>query len=94
MKAVLEDTVLADSDDTVVVEGNHYFPPSSLNAAHLEASDHRTTCPWNGESHYYDVVVDGTRKDNAAWYYPEPSDAAAKIRDHVAFYTSQIEVTE
>jgi uncharacterized protein (DUF427 family) len=94
MKAVLNDTVLAESDNTEVVEGNHYFPPESLNEDYLEASDHRTTCPWKGEAHYYDVVVGGTREENAAWYYPAPSDAASQIKDHVAFYTSKVDVTE
>jgi len=94
MKAILNGTVLAESDDTEVVENNHYFPPASLNEAYLEPSDHRTTCPWKGEAHYYDVVVDGTRMENAAWYYPAPSDAASQIKDHVAFYTTQVEVTE
>jgi uncharacterized protein (DUF427 family) len=94
MRAVIDDTVLADSDDTVVVEGNHYFPPESLHEEHLEPSDHRTTCPWKGEAHYYDIVVGSDRKENAAWYYPDPSDAASEIEGHVAFYTSQVEVTE
>lgn len=94
MKATVNDTVIAESDDTVVVEGNHYFPPESLNEDHLEPSDHRTTCPWKGEAHYYDVVVDGERAENAAWYYPAPKDAAAEIEDHVAFYTSTVDVTE
>jgi uncharacterized protein (DUF427 family) len=94
MKAVLNDAVIAESDDTVVVEGNHYFPPESLDATYLEPSDHRTTCPWKGEAHYYDVVVDGKRKENAAWYYPSPSEKAAHIKDHVAFYTSKVEVSD
>jgi uncharacterized protein (DUF427 family) len=94
MKATVNDTVIAESDDTVVVEGNHYFPPESLNEDHLEPSDHRTTCPWKGEAHYYDVVVGDTREENAAWYYPDPSDAASQIKDHVAFYTSKVDVTE
>lgn len=94
MKATLHETLLADSDETVVVENNHYFPPASLNDAYLEASDHRTTCPWKGEAHYYDVVVDGERVKNAAWYYPDPSDAASEIKDHVAFYTSKVTVTD
>lgn len=94
MKAVLDDTVLAESDDTVVVEGNHYFPPESLNETYLEPTDHRSTCPWKGEAHYYDVVVNGTRKENVAWYYPDPSDAASKIEDHVAFYTTEVDVAE
>jgi uncharacterized protein (DUF427 family) len=94
MKAILNDTVIAKSDDTVVVEGNHYFPPDALNEAHLEPSNHRTTCPWKGEAHYYDVVVEGERSENAAWYYPTPSEKAAHIKDHVAFYTSKVEVAE
>lgn len=94
MKAVLDDTILAESDDTEVVEGNHYFPPASLNEEHLEPSDHRTTCPWKGEAHYYDVVVNGTRKENVAWTYPDPSDAASEIEDHVAFYTTEVKVAE
>lgn len=94
MKAVLNDAVIAESDDTVVVEGNHYFPPESLNEDYLEPSDHRTTCPWKGEAHYYDVVVEGERKEDAAWYYPTPSDKAAHLKDHVAFYTSKVEVAE
>lgn len=94
MKAVLDDTVLADSDDTVVVEGNHYFPPESLNDEYLEPRDYRTTCPWKGEAHYYDVVVNGDRKEDTAWYYPDPSDEASEIKDYVAFYTSEVDVAE
>lgn len=94
MKALLNDTVIAESDATVVVEGNHYFPPESLNEDALETSDHRTTCPWKGEAHYYDVVVGDERTENAAWSYPDPSEAAAEIEDHVAFYTSQVDVTD
>jgi len=94
MKAVLNETVIAESDATVVVEGNHYFPPESLNEDALAPSDHRTTCPWKGEAHYYDVVAGGTRAENAAWYYPDPSEAAAEIKDHVAFYTSKVEVAD
>jgi uncharacterized protein (DUF427 family) len=86
MKAVWNGAVLAESDDTVVVEGNHYFPPDALDRAHLRESDHRTTCPWKGEASYYDVVVDGDVNEGAAWTYPEPKEAAAEIRDHVAFW--------
>lgn len=93
MKAILDDTVLAESDETVVVEGNHYFPPDAVNADYLEPSDHRTTCPWKGEASYYDVIVGGERHENAAWYYPDPSDEASEIKDHVAFYTTQVDVT-
>ena len=94
MKAVWNDHVLAESDDTVVVEGNHYFPPASLNTDFLETSDHRTTCPWKGKAHYCDLVGNGARAESAAWYYPDPSDEASEIEDHVAFYTSQVDVTE
>ena len=94
MKAVLDDTVLAESDDTVVVEGNHYFPPESLKEENLEPSDYRSTCPWKGEAHYYDIVTNGDRKEDAAWYYPDPSDKASEIEDHVAFYTTEVEVAE
>lgn len=79
-------TVIARSDDTVMVEGNHYFPSSSVRTELLEPTDHSTHCPWKGEASYYDVVVDGERSPNAAWYYPAPKDAAAEIKDHVAFY--------
>jgi uncharacterized protein (DUF427 family) len=86
MKAIWNGTVLAESDDTVVVEGNHYFPPESLNRAYFAESDHQTTCPWKGEARYYDIEVDGERNANAAWTYPHPKEAAAEIRDHVAFW--------
>lgn len=86
MQAIWNDTVLAESDDTVVVEGNHYFPPESVNEACFEPSDQRTTCPWKGRASYYDVVVDGERNENAAWYYPEPKEKATHIKDHVAFW--------
>lgn len=86
MKAVWNGAVLADSDDTVVVEGNHYFPPSSVNRTYLEPSSKQTTCPWKGEASYYAVVVDGQRNEDAAWYYPAPKDAAKEIKDHIAFW--------
>lgn len=86
MKAIWNGAVLAESDDTVVVEGNHYFPPEALNRAYFVESDHHTRCPWKGLASYYTVEVDGERNDNAAWYYPDPSDAARQIKDHVAFW--------
>ena len=86
MKAVWNGTTLAESDDTVVVEGNHYFPPQALRREFLRESDHQTTCPWKGTAGYYDVVVDGETNENAAWVYREPKDAASEIRDHVAFW--------
>ncbi len=84
--ATFNGTVIARSDETVVVEGNHYFPAASLTPGVLEPTDHTTHCPWKGDASYYDVVVDGVRAENAAWYYPSPMDAAREIVDHVAFY--------
>ncbi len=86
MKAIWNDQILAKSDDTVVVEGNHYFPPRTINQQFFEASDHQSICPWKGTAHYYDVVVNGDRNANAAWYYPDTKDAANHIKDHVAFW--------
>jgi uncharacterized protein (DUF427 family) len=86
VQAVWNGTVLAGSDRTVVVEGNHYFPPEDVNTEYLESSSKHTACPWKGTASYYDVVVDGERNRAAAWYYPKPSQAAAKIKDHVAFW--------
>lgn len=79
-------TVLAESDDTLVVEGNHYFPRDAVKDEVLVDSSHTSVCPWKGTASYYSVVVDGQTNENAAWYYPEPKDAAAEIRDRVAFW--------
>lgn len=78
--------VLAESERTVIVEGNHYFPLQDVNFDFLAPSQKHTVCPWKGEASYYDVVVDGERNRDAAWYYPSPSSAAAAIKDHVAFW--------
>ena len=86
MKAVWKDTILAQSADTVVVEGNHYFPPDSVKQEHLRESSTRTVCPWKGEASYYDVVVGEAVNHDAAWYYPDPKQAAKKIADRVAFW--------
>ena len=86
MKATWNDAVIADSNDTVVVEGNHYFPPESVNRAYLEPSDLHTTCPWKGEASYYSLTVNGETNKDAAWYYPAPKEAAAEIKDRVAFW--------
>lgn len=86
MKATWNGAVLAQSDETIVVEGNHYFPPDSLDRTRFEASDKHTTCFWKGVASYYDVVVDGERNADAAWTYPEPKPKAANLRDHVAFW--------
>ena len=94
MKAVLQGTVVAESDETIVVEGNHYFPPSSLRSEAFTPTDHSTHCPWKGVAAYYTVTVDGRTEENAAWYYPEPKDAAAEIAGYVAFYGTKVDITE
>ena len=86
MKAIWNGAVIAESDDTVVVEDNHYFPRASLVEQHFASSDNRSVCHWKGTASYFHVEVDGERNPNAAWYYPEPSPAAAEIRDRVAFW--------
>ena len=85
-KAVWNDTVLAESDETIVVEGNHYFPPDSIKHEYFRESNKHTTCPWKGVASYYDVEVNGKTNRDAAWYYPTPSDAAKKIKNYVAFW--------
>jgi uncharacterized protein (DUF427 family) len=86
VQAVWNGTVIAESDRTVVIEGNHYFPPEDVRREHLEQSAHHSVCPWKGTASYYDVVIGGERNQAAAWYYPEPKRAAAQIKDHVAFW--------
>ncbi len=86
MKATWNGATLAESNDTVVVEGNHYFPVASLNQSHFNKSDTHSKCPWKGEASYYDVVVDGRKNKDAAWYYADPKEAAATIKDRVAFW--------
>lgn len=86
MRATWNGAVLAESDDTVVVEGNHYFPASSLRDGHFTDSASHTVCPWKGTASYYTVVVGGEANTDAAWYYPEPKPAAEEIRDRVAFW--------
>ena len=86
VRAEWNGTVVAESDDTVVVEGNHYFPESALRPELFEEASRTTMCPWKGTASYYDVVVDGERNAGAAWYYPEPKEAAAEIKDRVAFW--------
>ena len=86
MKAIWKDKVIAESWDTIVVEGNHYFPPDSVNKEFLRDSGTKTTCPWKGLASYYDVVVGEEVNSDAAWYYPEPKDAAKQITGYVAFW--------
>jgi uncharacterized protein (DUF427 family) len=83
---VWKGTVIAESDATIVVEGNHYFPRDTLNEDFFAASEAHTMCPWKGVASYFDVVVDGDVNRGAAWYYPSPSPAAADIKDYVAFW--------
>jgi len=78
--------VIAQSDRVEVVEGNLYFPPDAVNSAHLKPSDTHTVCPWKGTASYYDVVVNGAVNKDAAWYYPEPKDAARQITGYIAFW--------
>jgi uncharacterized protein (DUF427 family) len=86
MKAIWNDTVIAESDDTVVVEGNHYFPPDSVKRTLLKDSSKTTFCPWKGTASYYTLSVDGAENADAAWYYAEPKDAARQIAGRVAFW--------
>ena len=90
MKATWHGTTIAEGDDTVVVEGNHYFPPDSLRREFFQKSDRNTHCPWKGEASYYDVVVDGAVNEGAAWYYPQPKEAAANIKGRIAFWKGVI----
>ena len=85
-KATWNGTVIAESDETVVVEGNHYFPRDSIKSEFFESSSSQTVCPWKGTASYFDVVVDGERNPGAAWYYLDPKSAASEIKDHVAFW--------
>ena len=86
MKAIWNGAVIAESDDTVLVEGNHYFPETSLNREVVTFSNHRTSCPWKGEASYYSLLVNGELNPDAAWYYPDPKPEAENIRGRVAFW--------
>jgi uncharacterized protein (DUF427 family) len=86
VKAIWNDKVVAESDDTVVVEGNHYFPRESVDGSCLVESGHTTVCGWKGTANYFSLSVDGQVNENAAWYYAEPKEAAAEIAGHLAFW--------
>jgi uncharacterized protein (DUF427 family) len=86
MKAVWNHRTIAESDDTVIVEGNHYFPAESLQREFFEPSATTSVCPWKGTANYYSLNVDGERNVDAAWYYAEPKDAAGEIKGRVAFW--------
>lgn len=86
MKAVWNGAVIAEADDTVVVEGNHYFPPDAVHRQYLRPSDTTTVCGWKGTARYYSIEVDGKVNRDAAWYYAEPKEAARSIRGRIAFW--------
>jgi len=86
MKALWNGKVIAESNATEEVEGNHYFPPNSIQLEYLSPSGTTTVCPWKGTAHYYSLKVDGEENPDAAWYYPDPKDAAMRIKDYVAFW--------
>ena len=85
-KAIWNNKVIAESNDTVVVEGNHYFPPDAIHTEFFRPSETHTQCPWKGTASYRDLEVKGERNADAAWYYPDPKPAAAQIKDHIAFW--------
>lgn len=91
MKVLRNDRVLAESNQTIVIEGNHYFPPESIKKEYFQKSDKHTTCPWKGQASYYHIVIGDDVKRDAAWYYPEPKDKAQQIKNYVAFYKSSVE---
>jgi len=93
MKAIWENVILAESNATIVVEGNHYFPPDSINNNYFKDSNTQSTCPWKGLASYYNIVVDGKVNQDAAWYYPDPKPAAGNIKNYVAFWKG-VEVVE
>ncbi len=86
MRAIWNGTVIAESDDTIVVEGNHYFPAESVNPDAIKASPTHTTCPWKGQASYYSIEAGGQLNRDAAWYYPQPKPAASQIAGRVAFW--------
>ncbi|MDB5857012.1 MAG: hypothetical protein JWQ76_701 [Ramlibacter sp.] len=86
MKAIWKDKVIAESDDTVVVEGNHYFPASALKREYTTFSNHHTSCPWKGQASYYSLMIDGELNPEAVWYYPDPKPEAEMVKDRVAFW--------
>ena len=93
MKAIWKNQILAESDETIVVENNHYFPASSLYMDFFIPSDKTSHCPWKGEASYYSIIVNGEKNQDAAWYYPAPKQAAKEIKDRVAFWRG-VEVVE
>jgi uncharacterized protein (DUF427 family) len=93
MKAIWNGKVIAESNDTIVVEGNHYFPPNSIKPEFYSDSEHKTVCPWKGTASYKHIEIEGKSNTNAAWYYPEPKEKASEIKGYIAFWNG-VEVTE
>ncbi|MEK6222288.1 MAG: DUF427 domain-containing protein [Chloroflexota bacterium] len=85
-KAIWQDVVIAESNETIMIEGNHYFPPDSIKPEYFIGTNSRTRCPWKGVANYYTISIDGTQNSDAAWCYPNPSSAASMIKDYVAFW--------
>jgi len=86
MKAIWNGKIIAESDETINIENNHYFPPSAVNMKFLKKVETHTTCPWKGEASYYDIVVDGEVNTDAAWYYADPKPMAKGIKNYIAFW--------
>lgn len=86
MKAIWKNEVIAESDQTIVIEGNHYFPPDSVKKQFFIESSTHTACPWKGEASYYDIIVDDSVNKDGAWFYPNPKEEAKDIKDYVAFW--------
>ena len=93
MKAIWNDEVVANSNETIVVEGNHYFPPTSLNEQFFKKSEKHTVCSWKGTASYYDLEVNGQSNNDSAWYYPKPKSAANNIAGYIAFWKG-VKITE
>jgi len=86
MKAAWNGAIIAESNETIIVEGSHYFPAESVNRQYLKDSNTHTTCPWKGEASYYHIEVNGELNKDAAWYYPDPKEAARNIQGYIAFW--------
>ncbi len=86
MKAIWNGEVIAESKETIIVEGNHYFPPSAIKSEHFQPSETHTVCGWKGTASYYDVIVNGQVNKDAAWFYPDTKEAANNIKGYVAFW--------
>lgn len=93
MKAIWNDVILAESDKTIIVEGNHYFPPEAIKKEFFHPSQTKTRCGWKGEASYYSVTINGHTNMDCAWYYPQPKPAAQNIKDYVAFWNG-VKVTK